>query len=397
MSLIKKISIYFSLFIVGVLVSIVTVIWMGHLKLQSRMDAYVAAGNTLDLTEFAPPSVPDDENAAVAYRLVFATLKALPQDEQGLFGDETLYDDPDLIAVLEKCAPSLDDLRAATKMPKCNWDIQYGLGLDVLLPHLADIRLGAKLLKSNIYVTNNAPEGASAEDRRARDEMITHDIESMIRLGLHTQEDSTLIGQLVAASVLAMATDVYEDIFRNRPAPVQHGVIAILEQFDHRADFRRSLQTEVLMIQGTFDNLKKRQSNAIQVPPFAVSLLGWDRAYYFDTMANAIAATDAPIYESPPIPDGPWYALTTNMLLPALDRAELALAKTQTKIEMLKTAELLRTYKAEHGQYPAPGVIEMPIDPTTGNRLVYEIVDDGFKLTGAVGNAIKNKIEWVWH
>ena len=382
----KKIALFVSFLLLAIAVSVMVALMVGRHDLVEQEKEWIALGGTLDPADLAPPEMPDAENAAVAYEPVFVFFDELTEDESNLLGADPA-EEPNLIAVLDKSAEVIAQLRNASRMEKCRWDIHYEEGINVLLPHLGQVRNASRLLTSD--ARRAAAEG--------RDEDAVRDIETILRLGLHVSNDQTLVGQLVTAAVLNQGVLLYEDVFRNRSAPL-NDIAKIAVEYDSRALFRRALMGEV----ATMRQAEREAMNGRSLPPAIRSFLVWDRVYYLRTMRHAVIDADKPFYDAAPLDiDPPFYAFLSSLVLPALDRAAASLATTQLWVTMLQTAEKLRAYKAEHEAYPETGsisAIKMPIDPVTGRPLIYERLDGGgFVLTSEVKDGDGKNVEWRWN
>ncbi len=388
MSKFRKFIIYGSLAVFVLILAAVTIVWMGHREFLKQKAAYIAAGNTLDPIEFAPQPIPDDENAAVAYEAVFWTLTELTNDNQNLLNDVSIPGSTERQELLHQYTPVMDKIHAASRTRKCNWNIDYAQPVSMWYQgYLGSMRQSASLIRARVDEGANGYAGDNATGRADRDAMILADIETIIRMGLHIGENSTINGQVAMDSLLELGIEAYEEVYRDRPAPA-NGVATLFGSFDHRARYRRGLQAEAVMWNQNWNSVEAGQN--------ATTIFSWDRAHYIQMLNEMVVTAKAPMYESAPSFSVPWYARTSDLILPAIERYERLLAKRQTNIEMLETAEQLRSYRDEHGSYPDPGVLDMPIDHTTGLAIGYTLTPaGGFILTG--GTSGKNLIEWNWN
>jgi len=383
----KKISIIVSFLVIAIGVSVFVVLTAGRHELVKQENAWRAMGGVFDFSEMAPDAIPDKENAAVVYGVAFAFLDGLSVYENNLLGKDPAKN-PGGVAVLDKCKGLIIQLRNASKMEKCRWDIDYAAGINTEFPHLSKVRTAARLLASDAY--QSLEEG--------HDDEVVRDIEAMLQMGLHVANGSTIIEQLVAIAIVKEGVLLYENLFRDHIAPANE-VVKIVSGYDDREMFHRSLMGEVAMSRSAIEDvMNDPQYSILRYTKF---LLPWDRAYYLRHMIIWAKDCDKPYFEKPVVDEEhiPYYAPTSNIILPAFSRAVATLAKGRLLITMLETAEKLRAYKTKHGGYPEVGEVrevEMPIDPVTGKRLVYERVGEGFVLTSEVKDGNGKNTEWRW-
>jgi hypothetical protein len=110
-------------------------------------------------------------------------------------------------------------------------------------------------------------------------------------------------------------------------------------------------------------------------------MLKWQGQPYWITKP-ALDRVDAELRQD--MPSGRRYSLA-GMLLPAMSKVHLASARTDRKINLLRTIEALRLYAAAHGQWPNALAditeVPVPIDPISGKVLEYRRDGDKAFLT----------------
>ena len=359
----------------------------GRHELVKQEKAWRAMGGVFDFSEMAPDAIPDEENAAVAYGVAFKFLDGLENEENYLLGADPA-EEPDVNAVLDKCGEVIVQLRSASQMKKCRWDVDYDAGIDAMFSHQGSVRIAARLLASDAYRASES----------GRDEVVVRDIETMLRMVLHAANDSTITGQLVAGSVMGNAISLYENFFKDHAAP-KNNIAAIADRYDDRALYKRGLMGDVALSRSMLLDMLGDTEDSI--PLYQQFVLNWDQAYYLREVMRRVEDCDRPYYEAIKSEDGrvPIYAVAAGTSIPAFNRTARSLARVRLRAVMLVTAEKLRAYKAEHGAYPetdAKGGVKMPIDPVTGKPLVYERVGDGFVLTSEVKDGNGKNTEWRW-
>jgi len=257
------------------------------------------------------------------------------------------------------------------------------------------MRSAARLLETDLYA--NITRAQSLNENR--DDYIVRDIESILKLGRHVSTDSTVMGQMMASAILGMGIRLYEESFSDHSAPTNE-VYNILAGIDMRKNYLLAMQEDITSNLRNWDdivliNATVREED-IESPWYAGYVVNWDQAYYLSEMRAYLDDFDTPVFDDAPMPNAPWYAPTFHEAGDSSRIFKSMFARDQLRVEMLRTAEQLRAYKMEHGAYPEVGVMEMPIDPTTGQQLKYEVVDDGFILTGYRDIPDRREIQWVW-
>lgn len=361
----------------------------GQTELEIQQQAYLDAGGILEPAKFAPPLIPDAENAAIAMEPSLTFFQTLSDEECELIGDDDRLDEQMVAALLAKCQPAIKALRTTAALPQCRWNIDYAAGIEEQdLSHLGRTRRAARVLAMNVRVN------ALHENH---DKIVIQDIETILRLGVHLTKNPTLVGQLVASSVLQMGCMLYRDMFLDHSAP-PNKIGDILANLDRNADLRRTLQMEILLAQTTFATLREIRDPDTDAASDAQRrrLLDSDQAYYIRIMRQAIRDSAKRYHEVPRLPDSPEFASTSRLLIPPVGRLRFAYGRTEATFSLLSTAETLRAYKGEHGAYPEPGVIEMPIDPLNGKPFVYRVHGNGFSLMGSNGSPELREAQWDW-
>ena len=372
--------------ILATVISIIISFMLGHRELEQQKNAWIALGGTLDPSTLDAPPLPDAQNAAVAYEPLFSFLNGLTPEEQDLFGEDPA-EVPEVEALLIKCHDVIVKLRLASQIPGCRWNVKYEDWLNTVYYHYGESRKACRLLKSDARLASS----------QGRDMDAVQDIESILRIAKHMSNDRTMIGLLVAIGELRQGTDLFEELFRRGPAPDSE-IMHLTQRFDPRKMFRRMLFCEVAISEAKMSQMMSEDGwDGFKVSPVGRLESDWDRAYFLKVMCGILEDCDKTFYEAPIQEDNlPSYAITSKLFLPAFSRSAYSAAMAHLRILMLQTADKLRAYKAELGEYPKVGVIEMPIDPVTGERLVYGKVGEGFVLTSEVVEHDGKKIEWVW-
>ncbi|MGD0092584.1 MAG: hypothetical protein ABSE73_21930 [Planctomycetota bacterium] len=164
------------------------------------------------LLALAPPAVPKEENAAEDYALAqkakvpYSSSAALgsPRNDPSTFitKESRLFENPDVQAYVAKNAAAIQHLYAGAAKARCNWGLNYGLGINMLMPHLAQTRDSARLLAIH------ARASAHAGDHRAA----ARSIATIYKLAQHVNSDPVLISSLVCIACASIADGTIEAI-----------------------------------------------------------------------------------------------------------------------------------------------------------------------------------------
>lgn len=150
---------------------------------------------------------PVSPNAAIRY---WAVWSAIPKEVSDAAGSIE-WKDTDGVTTLEKMPESFREymkvqasmgnamhpLIQATRIPRCDFELELDQGPMVLLPHLGRFRQAARVLRADArrLLIENDPEGAAER------------IAAILRSAAHLQSDRTLISQLVEQAMVAFAVD----------------------------------------------------------------------------------------------------------------------------------------------------------------------------------------------
>jgi len=180
-------------------------------RLDAQLAEYRAAGQPVDIEDFAPPPTPDDNNAALAYKKAFELLE-LDDEQYDLimhdFSPDKIATSPYLMkAAIEANPKTLKLIRDARSMTGCDWGINYhSKSIDDLLSvsSLGDCRVLGKFLRSTaVYYHNTGNDAAAVET-----------IRDMLPLA-NAQRSQFIIGSLVAISIDAVACNTIETIAKD--------------------------------------------------------------------------------------------------------------------------------------------------------------------------------------
>jgi len=94
---------------------------------------------------------PETKNAALRYWLAFADLQDLPTDKatgellEKTAAGEALWDEAKLGPILDKNESAIWRMQRATKLPECDWGLEYDLGPRASIAYVPKARVLARL------------------------------------------------------------------------------------------------------------------------------------------------------------------------------------------------------------------------------------------------------------
>jgi len=141
---------------------------------------------------------PETRNAALRYWLAFALIQDPPADKatQDLLektsAGEAAWDETRLGAILDANSGAIRTMQRATKLPECDWGLEYDRGVRAAIPNLARARVLARLNQ-----LTGMREMAKGNSQAAVDTWLAG-----VRLSQHLATGGPLIFALVAKSAL---------------------------------------------------------------------------------------------------------------------------------------------------------------------------------------------------
>lgn len=144
------------------------------------------------------PGLPQTRNAALRYWMAFAMMQDPPVDKETerILADVTngsaAWNEQRLGPIIDKNIEAIRTMQRATRLPECNWGLEYELGPETPLYHLARGRVLGRL--NAAYGMRLASQGKGAE---AAESWLAG-----LRFAQHLAQDSSLIGVLTGDAVL---------------------------------------------------------------------------------------------------------------------------------------------------------------------------------------------------
>lgn len=302
------------------------------------------------------------------------TINYWPAFDEPL-ADETLAA---MEAYLDKNAEALAILHE-TNISESRYPIDLRAGMFTLLPHLGDLRRGARLLEMEAMLA--AERGDAGQAAAA--------IHSILRLAESLRHEPIIISALVRISIIALAIQALEQsLHRARfDAGQLEALQAGLEAADDPQVMVRGLAGERASTLSLFRQFGKGAGSLAPSAPAGFAgrvfeAVGWldvDKSYFLQLMELDIESTRAgdwaAIESRPPIPRR---YLMSNLLRPALGAAVKTDLQLRARLRTAVAAMAAERYRLDHGRLPddlqdlVPRYLdEVPLDPFTGEELRY--------------------------
>jgi len=347
----------------------------------------------------------------------------------------------DVLFALSKFDSAVEELREASQRPYANVPLNYADGFNsagTLLPVLAELKRCSQLLQ--LRATAELADGQNAK--------ALADAKLFLYLANSLRSSPFLISHLVRLAIVNMALQpIWEGLAEHQWSDEQLVALdAELGKMDFLTDYESVMRGERAFAIGEFENQRRTRKMMMLRDEgglskmVTVSLRFMPGAYFYqnelafaqesqrwllplvDTNSriispSAIQQADESVraelkHYSP-------YTVQARMTFPALDKAVLKFALTQSSIDLARVACALERYHLAHGEYPelldvlTPQFIAaLPHDIINGQPLHYQRTadgqfvlysvgwnetDDGGKvaLTKA-GSVDREKGDWVW-
>ncbi|MBM4108658.1 MAG: hypothetical protein FJ255_07570 [Phycisphaerae bacterium] len=153
---------------------------------------------------------PDDRNAALAYWEHLGTIDAATEQKLRALDWKALDEASGGVpaALVEVTTDDLwvkaHGLVRASRLRKCNFELNYEAGPGALMPHLARMRLGGTILRA--FARRAALEGNPAR--------VGEYLAAMVRVGRHAADEPILISTLVGMAIANAAMGEAESLLR---------------------------------------------------------------------------------------------------------------------------------------------------------------------------------------
>jgi len=402
-----------------------------------------ARGVSFDPRQFIPPPVPDDQNFAMTpllkplfgadreYRESLAKRLGLTNPEANVATPQLLgmrdgrhtdlakwreyLGQPDILQVLKKFDPELDEISAATRRPFARFPLRYEDGVSCSVR-----QLGALLNLSKLYELRALAALEAGQTERA-----LADVESIFKLAESTRDEPLLISQLLRESLSFIGMQVvWEGLEAHRWSESQLVVLqGCLERIDLLTGTLRALRYEQARLPEATHAVFNDPELFAHVLEYreclSINALPWYRLRLFlkytEHRSLLVACCFGDEYVLPVIDPARQLVdvgktkegeqklqamlekLSLYTLLTWLDSSKILtrfskLAHTQTTVNQAVIACALERYRLAHGVFPdkldalVPQYLaKLPHDIINGQPLHYRRTDDGLFVLYSVG------------
>jgi hypothetical protein len=171
------------------------------------------------------------DNAALRYWMSFSLMQDQPADLsmtatlEGVASGSLDWDEERLGSFIDRNMEAIEVMQRATKLPECNWALEYELGADTPVAHLAKGRVLSRL--NVLYGLRMAAKG---DGTRARES-----IQAGLRFAQHLSTGSSLFGILTAKTALLADFQGLTKMLRDRSLnaaelePIRKAILALPE------------------------------------------------------------------------------------------------------------------------------------------------------------------------
>ena len=286
----------------------------------------------------------------------------------------------------------------AAARPRCWFDLDYSLGPNLQLPHLATLRNLARFLAASAYALAERGEGPAAWAC----------IVPQLQIADFLREEPLLITQLVRIAVAKTALATLQEVAALTPpeaATYQH-LDALLDRLDDAAPLVAAIDGERLLLgEWVFSQppekvveLLKASGEVKDAPALTAAQLAAERAVYTAAVLHLADLAGQPYYQvkddlarapgSPGNADAVMASVVARSLLPVLATCCGKAAACQATVRVARFGLRLMAYRAEQGAYPArldglqlaDVAPAKQLDPFTGKALCYRLEGNGFVL-----------------
>jgi len=304
------------------------------------------------------------------------------------------------------------------------FEVEWSKGFEALMPHLAEMRNHARLLRLEAYVLAKKGDIKGAMEN----------VRLMFRIRRLIDNDPTLISKLVGIAIDSIACSTIGGILL-QGSPDKEDVEKALQELKGREKSNRlthaflgEVAAGLQGFEAVDKNLEEARMILRQKPHLLHKLffeVVWIRSLdEYNYLKKMRFLREASKREFPDALDEPgleeletrmrpvYMNLLTNILTPALARALWAEARADASIRMARIALALSLYRSESGSYPdsldvlVPKYLpEMQIDPFDGKPIRYKRKADGYILysidinrkdDGGVWTGKQKTSDWIW-
>lgn len=401
-------------------------------RLAQRVAAIRASRAPTSAAELGQPKVPDAENAALVYQKAFAALSLSKEDEEFL---STVDGGKTSLArsavrervrrILEANRQAIGLIEQASRMPRCQFPVDWAAGYQATFPHLAKLRHCVRLVVAQAVLLASEGRGDAALAACGTAFKIADSLAS----------EPNLTSQWVRYALIAIAQKDLEVVLgESQPsaeacsrlagmlAPVDL-VPGLVAAFEGERAIGLTLFEQVRASPNPMHAIARLavdqsgpppqapappRSRATPASPLVSLTLALDALTYLHVMGRCLELAPLPYTEASSakpsvedlIPDSSWKPwpprILTVLLAPEPAADVQGRAKAEAALRLASVALRLKAYRLTHGAYPN-SLAELeratrgagPFDPFSGKSLLYRRRGQGFLLY-SVGPDLKD-------
>lgn len=136
-----------------------------------------------------------NRNAATLYLKAIDALEKIPESDLDVVATWSRttggIPGPEVRRVVGRAQSVINYARRGSNLPTCDFDLNYGEGFELQLPHLGRLRTVTRLMRAQAMIDLDAGRKRSAAEMLA----------AVYRVGEHTKNDKILISSLVGAAI----------------------------------------------------------------------------------------------------------------------------------------------------------------------------------------------------
>jgi hypothetical protein len=232
-------------------------------KLHKVYAALEKDGRPMEPWQVIPPEVPDTENAALLYKSAALLLKAQSAPQENLLeylGDlsstfikESLASDKlaefkQLIGQ-DLVTQALSIVEQGTRRGACRFDLNYDDGINMLLPHLSDLRNLTRILGAKAYL----------EAKTGNPDTAWEMVSTQLKFADAMRTEPVLISKLVRMSMIRLSCDTIKKLCEIEPPNIQQSgdIQSLLKDLDDIRPLIHSIDAERILLGEWVFNLTK--------------------------------------------------------------------------------------------------------------------------------------------
>lgn len=390
---------------------------VAYRALQQRVQAVRDAGYPIEPIELNDWYVIPEVNAADAYLRAYAAFPMNHETEP--YNDIPIVSTPKSKFVLgEPLDPEMAErieaylalhsdaialMEEAALIEGSRYVGDYRQGINVMLPHLGQLRRSARVLKLQSILDHDRGDHDLAAQRCITILAIAHSLNN----------EPLIISALVNISIQSLAYEQIEMLVASgKLSDKQLWALAdAIEPIDMDRIMLRAMVGERCFIHGIFNDTETLAGSLSSTPTAGrvivaalrtSGLMDIDHSSSLDVMEDYVAYAESPTWPLPAYLDDidnrvPRICIVTRMMIPALSSAYRASRQCEARRRALLTGIAVERYRQAHGRFPAqlsdlvPQFIDaVPLDPFDDQPLRYRTEDAGGIIYSLGADSIDN-------